>query len=90
MLSETIKLVKGGLKNLNKRTVARDKSIKDTNNSEIILVVLNARFLITHTNYYLNRSISFPYSARLLYPINALSTDFATCLPSLIAQTTSD
>ena len=33
MLSETIKLVKGGLKNLSKRTVDTDKNVKNTNNS---------------------------------------------------------
>ena len=53
LLSLTIKLEKGGLKNLSKRTVDKDKNIKITHNSVIILVVLYAKFLITHTKYYL-------------------------------------
>ena len=59
MLSKTIKLVKGGLKNLSEKTVNTDKKIKKTNSNVIILVVLCAKFLITHTKYFLNRTILF-------------------------------
>ena len=54
LLSQTIKLVKGGLKNLTKRTDDTVKRTNDTTNSVKNLIVLYANFLITHTKFLYN------------------------------------
>ena len=80
MLSETIKLVKGGLKNLSERTVNTDKKINNTVASIIILAILCAKFLIMHTKNYLNRGEAF------LNPLNDFKLNLKNLLPFFICK----
>ena len=51
LLSQTIKLVKGGLKNLTERTEDTVNNINITNDNLTNLNVLDAKFLLTNTKY---------------------------------------
>ena len=86
-----MKLVNGGLKNLRKSTETVDKNIKKTNAVVSNLKILATKFLVIRTKNSLYKTLfSHSYPDKLLEPIRASSTDFAACLPSLIAHTTSD